>query len=123
MSDPLDPRLPPAPVVQGYPPGEPRHPQQPRPDRSRLTLGWVLLGLSLPVNAVVCTYSLLLGTWSLMEPGWFTVALVGIPAVLLVTTVVLLVRLIRRRPSIALGAALLAAGVLVLAAGRTWIFS
>lgn len=82
MSDPLDPRLPPAPVVQGYAPAE-TWDREPQRDRSRLTIGWVLLGLSLPVNAVVCTYSLLLGMWSLVAPGWFTVALVGIPAVLL----------------------------------------
>lgn len=121
MTDPLDPRLPPAPVAHTYAPAEPwdRGPQH---DRSRLTIGWVLFGLSLPVSAVVCTYSLLLSLWSLMAPGWYTVALVGIPLALIAATVVLLVQLIRRRPSLVLGSVLLGVGVLAFLGGRAWIY-
>ncbi|GMA30309.1 hypothetical protein [Litorihabitans aurantiacus] len=104
-----------------YAPAQPWDAPRHRPGAT-LAVGWTLFGLSVPLNVLVGFFAGFIGIFSLIEPGWWTALLFGIPVVLLAGTIVALARLIRRRPSIVLCSVLLAVGVAAWLLGRGSVF-
>lgn len=110
----------------GPPPAQPW--QAPAPaDRTpghqgALTVGWVLFGLGIAVNLYIGGLAVFFGLLSLVFSTWAEASLLMVPLVMIPSTIVQLVRLVGRKPSLILGAVVIAAPCLALLLWQ-WTFT
>lgn len=106
-------------VVTGAPWAEPAPLHVPASGRRALILGWVMFAVAIPLNAIasmLAVFVAVIGAASVETDGerLQALAFLAIPVLLIVGTLVQLVRLARRKPSLVLGVLVLIPGVLAM---------
>ena len=114
VAQPLD--LAPADAPTGYPqPAQPTLGGQAQTGGGRLIIGWIMFAVAIPVNSVISVIVGIMAFYGLIYESWWLLALLAFPLLFLAGAIAQLIRLVRRKPSIVLGALLLAPVIVLLA--------